>query len=90
MSFSEYFVEKWENFAEWLAIEYDIELSVAATYLFIVEPSSSKWAKRWNLFLMFFVLLNVIMILLQTCDGPNHYQGREDVAVYPFLLTDDV
>lgn len=69
---------------------YGIDLSLVSLYVFLTEPSSSKAAFRWNLFLALFVTFYVVLILMESCDGPNKYVDREDESQYPFLLTDNV
>jgi hypothetical protein len=90
MSFSEYFRDRWEDFAEYMLIEHDIDVSLVSLYIFMIDSSSSKWAYRWNLFLMVWVFLHITMIILESCDGPNHYKNRPEVAQFPFLLTEEV
>jgi hypothetical protein len=52
---------------------------------FIFNPYSNTHAFLWNAFLVLFVIIDVIMICLQSCDGPNQYVGRPDAAQYQFL-----
>jgi hypothetical protein len=54
---------------------------------FCTEPRSSTFAFYWACFLAWLVLCNLLSIGLASCDGPNQYTDREDVASYSFLLS---
>jgi hypothetical protein len=54
---------------------------------FCTEPRSSRFAYYWGIFMAWCVMVNLVAVGLQSCDGPNQYEGRENVASYHFLLT---
>lgn len=56
---------------------------------FLMYPQSSIYAKSWSLMLCSIVVLRIIGIGFESCDGPNQYYHRSvDHAQYPWLLTE--
>ena len=62
---------------------------VSAVYTFLVNPRSSKFAFCWALLVSWMVILRIIAIGFESCDGPNQYDGREDRARFGFFLTEE-
>jgi uncharacterized membrane protein YhaH (DUF805 family) len=79
-----------QRITDYVQRHYDVDISAYSMLLFLTEPSSGKWAYRWNLFLATVVMLRIIAILLESCDGPNNYNNVPDMALYPFLLNRQV
>lgn len=73
-------------------MESDVETYTRRAYDFFTDPNSKYYgAFRWSLFTNFLVVLNIIFILLETVDGPNHYSEADaDMATYPSLPTKKV
>ena len=90
LTLKDYFLDYVEYIMDVLREDYGIDLSIVSVYIFLTEPNSSKGAFRWNLFLTVFVVFYIILVLLESCDGPNKYVDRHNEALYNFLLTDYV
>ena len=90
LTLSEYAADYMDYLMMVLNDRFGVELSVLSVYVFLTEPTSSKAAHRWNLFLAIFVAIYIVVILVESCDGPNQYVDRPNNASYPFLLTDNV
>ncbi len=57
-------------------------------YDFLMEPGTSKKAFYWNLFCCALVMVRIIAIGCESCNGPNQYYHRPvNRAEYRFLLT---
>ena len=90
LTLSEYAADYMDYLMDTALEKYGVDLSLVSIYVFLTEPSSSKAAFRWNLFLAVFVMFYICLVLVESCDGPNKYVGRSNEALYPFLLTDNV
>lgn len=60
---------------------------VEMMYDFFCEPLTSLYGTRWGIFTAWLVVGHLIVICLETCDGPNKYNGRPNMARFKFLLT---
>jgi len=70
--------------------EYD-ELAnalVQVLYDFLLDPQSSWAAYIWTVLMAFLVVMYMLVLTLQSLDGPNHYEGRVEMSSYGFLMTD--
>eukprot|EP01031_Cornospumella_fuschlensis_P037908 gene37908-46053_t len=57
-------------------------------YELLIEPQLSKQGYYYYGFLSAVVMLRIIAMGLESCDGPNQYfSHNEDLATYPTLLT---
>jgi len=56
---------------------------VSRAYYFLTEPNSSRGALRWAVFMLCCVVFNVIILVLESIDGKNNYEGRKDMSTYP-------
>lgn len=90
LTLSEYVADYIDYLIDFALERYGVDFSLVSIYIFLTEPSSSKAAFRWNLFLAVFVMFYICLILVESCDGPNKYVDRNNEALYPFLLTDNV
>lgn len=64
---------------------------VVMVYEFFTEPESTRYAVIYIIFISWIVVVRVLFIGLETCDGPNQYIDRADHkhARYYFLLDED-
>lgn len=58
---------------------------VVFSYLFLSEPKSSRYAIFWSYLLCTLALAHVLALCMETCDGPNQYEGRQDFSRFSFL-----
>jgi hypothetical protein len=87
---TEYISDYVEYVMDIALVQYGVDLSLVSVFVFLTEPSSSRAAHRWNLFLAVFVGIYIFVILIESCDGPNQYIHKPNEALYTFLLTDNV
>jgi hypothetical protein len=66
-------------------IESNLERITQKAYFFFTEPSSSRFAFAWSVFMALLVVMIAVFYILATCDGPNHYTDRTDMSSYPKL-----
>jgi hypothetical protein len=59
-------------------------------YVFLTEPNSSLLAFRYSAFMSCCVILNAIFLVLETVDGPNHYEDRKNMSTYSDLPREQV
>lgn len=58
-------------------------------YEMLMEPTLTAYGRYYFLFLCSLVVIRVVAMGLESCDGPNQYYHREvDLATYPALLTE--
>ena len=69
-------------------VEISAEKFAQKSYFFLTEPASSRLSLLWNRFMGAVVLLVAIFYVLRTCDGPNHYEGRDNESTYRELPDD--
>jgi hypothetical protein len=62
---------------------------IIAAYDFLTNPRSSKVAYYWAFLTSWMVLLRVLAIGFESCDGPNKYVGREDRSRFYFFPSAD-
>lgn len=60
---------------------------IEMTYNFLCEPKTSSYGTLWGYFVACLVIFHIFVMCLETCDGPNQYDGRKDVSRFKFLLT---
>lgn len=65
--------------------EKKLEKTAQKAFFFLTEPTSSRLAFIWSLFMALLVLLIAVFYVLATVDGPNHYTGRPDKSSYAEL-----
>eukprot|EP01038_Epipyxis_sp_PR26KG_P010778 gene10778-14473_t len=51
---------------------------VKLAYVFLTEPNSSRLAYFWSYLLAWLVMIRILCIGLESCDGPNQYHNRPD------------
>ncbi len=56
---------------------------------FFTEPKTSIIGYVWGVFTSFIVVLHILMVGLESCDGPNQYTGRLNRSSYSFLLNEN-
>lgn len=56
---------------------------------FFQEPASSKAAYWWSICISTLAIINVCLMILETCDGPNHYTGRTNNAKFKLFLSEN-
>ena len=66
------------------------EERVANIFIFLTEPNSGQWSFYYSSFVVSLMLSHVILLVLASCDGPNHYEGRKDMSLYSTLPDEDV
>jgi hypothetical protein len=54
-------------------------------YDFLTEPSSSIYAASWASLLSWLSAAQLLVLVAKSCDGPNHYTGRPNKALYTWL-----
>ena len=60
-------------------------------YLFLEDETSGRFAYIFGNFITFSILCSIVVVCVETMDGPNHYtEEGADVrqAMYPFLASD--
>lgn len=60
---------------------------VLMAYDFFTEPKTSRYGRYWGNFIATLVAVHILLIGLESCDGPNQYVGRENRSKFDFLLT---
>ena len=73
------------SFSQWEMIEIKLVKCTQKVFFFLTEPTSSRLSLIWSWLMGLLVLLIAIFYVLATCDGPNHYTGRDNNASYPDL-----
>lgn len=63
---------------------------VEQCFIFLTEPNSSQWSFYYSSFVVSLMLSHVVLLVLASCDGPNHYEGRKDMSLYSSLPDEDV
>lgn len=69
--------------------DHDIgESLVSLVYAFLTDPNTSRISYIWSFLTAWMVIIRIIAIGLESCDGPNQYYHRAvDRSRYYFLLT---
>ena len=62
---------------------------VQTTFDFLTDPNSSDTALLWHFGLSVVVVLYMLRLALYSMEGPNHYDGRTNMATEEWLLTLD-
>ena len=62
---------------------------VQTTFDFLTDPNSSDAALVWHVGLSVVVVLYMLRLALYSMDGPNHYDGRTEMATEKWLPTLD-
>lgn len=63
---------------------------ISYLFLFLIEPTFNLISKLYNIFLSILVILHVILMILQSIDGPNYYNNRKNMSTYPYLFNQSV
>lgn len=66
-------------------IEYNLEKFTQKAFFFLTEPTSGTLSFVWSSFMALLVVLIAVFYVLATCDGPNHYTNRKNLASYSGL-----
>lgn len=69
--------------------EADIGTPIASLLFdFLTDPRSSIYARIWSGLTIVLVLSRILELSLESCSGPNQYDGRQkDLSEFHFLLT---
>ncbi|GMH65128.1 hypothetical protein TL16_g04122 [Triparma laevis f. inornata] len=65
---------------------------LAKLYLFLEDETSSPLASHFNNFITISILSSIIVVCVETMDGPNHYNNpgaKVETAKYPFLASEN-
>ena len=69
--------------------EGELQNFVPMMFEFFTRPKSSKAAYCWAALTCALVIFRILEIGLESCNGPNQYRGRKNMAQYNFLLSAD-
>ena len=61
---------------------------VVYAFYFFKEPRTLNTSSAWGFFTALCILLRILEIGLETCDGPNQYTGRDNHARFDFLFNE--
>jgi hypothetical protein len=71
-------------------IEAEVNPMIHLLFDFFLDPRATPLGYAYGLFLTLLVSLHLLIVGLETCDGPNQYpDGDRSHATYKFLMTDE-
>jgi hypothetical protein len=66
-----------------------LAINVHYYFNFFQDHGSSKASFYWSVCISTLATINIFLMILETCDGPNHYTGRTNNSKFKLFLTEN-